>query len=201
MLLPGRVPHNIDLAVERWEDHRSNSMTVNGLMRSGVKILVGAYILLSTGACVVPSRFAAPQELLEVEAVTGCYELSIRWPLAARRLPEYRLRPPPKLYLSLTPDDSEKEAGGERYLLVEPLSSDTPTRPFSFWSISAAGVVEVIWGDGYGGVGINLRPNRSGSRLTGEAALFSDVGGLDFPLARAHTTARRIRCGSRSQPQ
>jgi hypothetical protein len=167
-------------------------------MRSGVQILAGAYILLSTGACVGPPRVAAPQKLLTAEEVAGCYELSIRWPLAARRFPQYNLQPPPQLNLSLTPDDSEKTAEGERHLLVEPLSSDTPELPFSFWSISAANVVEVIWGDGYGGVSINLRPDGSGGRLAGEAALFSDVGGLDFPLARARATARRIRCEPRS---
>ena len=167
-------------------------MTVNGLMRSGVKILTGAYILLLTGTCIAPSRVAAPQKPLTAEAVAGCYEFSIRWPLAARRLPEYSLQPPTQLNLSLTSDDSEKVAEGE--LLVKTLSSDTPVLPFSFWSISADSAIEVIWGDGYGGVGIKMRPNQSGSRLAGEAALFSDVGGLDLPLARTRATARRIRC-------
>lgn len=68
------------------------------------------------------------------------------------------------------------------------------TRQIGHWSVSSRGDLVMSWGDGFTGVGIQLRPQ--GDSLIGMARLSTDNDYSSYHNAKASAAARRIDCNS-----
>jgi len=127
----------------------------------------------------------------------GCYKLELgRW----TRLwlfpatPAVHQIPPAAFQLDGTPVNQREP---DRLQIRPNQSINRKASRLDGWILAPDGsnAVYINWTDGFTGVSLHLKPERTGKRLEGAATAFTDAHGLlPFPSARA--VAVRTTCGS-----
>lgn len=154
-------------------------------------------VILCAVACSVLNAAGDERRDERADLFVGCYNLELgRWTrlwLFPATPADYQI-PPAAFQLDRTPADQREP---DRLQIRPNRLINRRASRLDGWILAPDGsnAVYIVWTDGFTGVSLHLKPERTRKRLEGAATAFTDARGLlPFPSARA--VAVRTTCGS-----
>jgi len=154
-------------------------------------------VTLFAVACSVLNSAGDARRDERADLFVGCYNLELgRWTKLwlFPATPAVHQIPPVAFQLDRTPVDQREP---DRLQIRPNRLINGKASRLDSWILAPDGsnAVYITWTDGFTGVSLHLKPERTGKRLEGAATAFTDAHGLlPFPSARA--VAVRTTCGS-----